>query len=160
MIIWVFLHLSSSHWPTSCCDSQPSHSFKFLRSCLFSSIIIVCTSTSHWEVINLYWSLFLHSQLRENILSCSPWDAKADLSIEKVEKMSLQRFGCLFFKPINTHKLLRTTLIPQTSWDCSTFTGPTERALPATVRSNCSSPIHHPPTSTGQKNFGTHVLCK
>ena len=51
---------------------------------------------------------------------------KADLNVEQVEKMSLQRFGCIFFKPINTHKLLHITLIPQTSRDCYTFTGPAE----------------------------------
>lgn len=63
--------------PLVCWDSQPSHSFKFLRFCLFSSILIVCISTPHWEVINLYWSLFFHSQLREDILSCSSWEAQS-----------------------------------------------------------------------------------
>lgn len=34
--------------------------------------------------------------------------------------------------------------------------GPTEWALPTTVRANCSSPIRHPPSLRGQKIFSTH----
>lgn len=73
MIIWVFLHLSSLHWLTSLLGLPSSHSFKLLRSSPFPFLAIVCTFTSHWEVIDLYRSLFFCSQIRENILSCSSW---------------------------------------------------------------------------------------